>query len=238
MEQPEAPNSGPSSTRPPISNPPDPGPAPTHHGLDANLLDVGIESSVRVTGLACGIEREGSGFGVGDGDLVATIAHLVIGMSEPWVELTDGRKLAAEIVAFDPGNDLSLLRVPGASLAPLQLVRTVPDGTVGALLAWEDVATPDPTPFRIDRPITVRTEAVASTDRVERPSWLLAADVEAGDSGAALLVAVDDGVAVAGVVWSASRRGNVDVAYATRASELQNLIDSSDLEAPVTIPDC
>lgn len=229
----------PAPTRPPLDDPPDPGPPPDGHGLAAEGLQAAVESSVRVTGAACrGIVREGSGFAVGDGDLVATIAHLMVGMREPVVELADGRKLAAVPVAVDAVNDLAVLRARGAGLAPLPLTEAVPDGTVGALLAWEDEAMPDPTPFRIDRPVTVRTDAVAGDERVERPSWLLAAAVEVGDSGAALVAEVDGRTAALGVVWSASRRGGVDVAYATRSGALQELLDSSDLDEPVEVPEC
>ena len=198
-----------------------------------------MESSVRVVGPACrGIVREGSGFAVADGDLVVTIAHLMVGMQEPTVELADGRKLVAVPVAFDPVNDLAVLRVVGAGLQPLPLSEAVPDGTIGAVLAWEDEGVPDPTPFRIDRPVRVRTDIVAGEDRIERPSWLLAAQTEMGDSGAALVAEVDGRITVVGVAWGASRRGGGGVAYATRASALEGLLASSDMAEPVTIPDC
>ena len=233
------PDTPPASTRPPLSDPPDPGPAPEDHGLAPTELSAAVESSVRVSGAACrGIVREGSGFAVRDGDLIATIAHLMVGMAKPTVELADGRELAAVPVAVDTVNDLAVLRVPGAGLSPLPLTDAVPDGTVGAVLAWEEEATPDPTPFRIDRPVTVRTDAVVGDERIERPSWLLAADVEVGDSGAALVAAVDGRRVALGVVWSASRRGGVDVAYATRAGALEELLDSADLQEPADVPEC
>ena len=230
---------GPISTRPPLDDPPDPGPVPTSHGLTAVELAAAVESSVRVAGPACrGIVREGSGFGVSDGDLVVTIAHLMIGMEEPEVELADGRMLAAVLVAFDPANDLAVLRVPGAGLRPLPLSEAVPDGTIGAVLAWEEEGVSDPTPFRIDRPVTVRTEIVGGDERIERPSWLLAADTEVGDSGAALVSEVDGRITAVGVAWGASRRGGGGVAYATRSGALERLLASSDLDEPAELPGC
>ena len=226
-------------TRLPLDDPPDPGPVPDDHGLSEADLAAAVESSVRVAAPACrGIVREGSGFGVRDGDLIVTNAHLMIGMTEPEVELFDGRKLAAVPVAFDPVNDLAVLRADGAGLAPLPLSDAVPDGTIGAVLAWEAEGSPDPTPFRIDRPVTVRTETVNGDERIERPSWLLAADTEVGDSGAALVVTVDGRLAAVGVAWGASRRGGGGVAYATRAGALAALLASSDLDEPVAVPDC
>lgn len=225
--------------RPPLEDPPDPGPVPASHGLGAAELAAAVESSVRVAGPACnGIVREGSGFAVGDGDLVVTIAHLMIGMAEPTVELADGRVLDAVLVAFDPVNDLSVLRVDGAGLRPLPLSENVPDGTLGAVLAWEAEGEPDPTPFRIDRPVTVRTEIVDGDERIERPSWLLAADTEVGDSGSGMAVDIDGRVTVVGVTWGASRRGGGGVAYATRAVAVEALLASADLTEPIAVPDC
>ena len=234
-----APDPASTSTRPPLDDPPDPGPVPDDHGLTGADLATAVASSVRVAAPACrGIVREGSGFGVGDGDLVVTIAHLVVGMEEPEVELADGRKLAGVTVAFDPDNDLAVLRVPGAGLRPLPLSEAAPDGTRGALLAWEAEGAPDPTPFRIDRPVTVRTEPVGGGDRIERPSWLLAADTEVGDSGAALVAELDGRITAVGVAWGASRRGGGGVAYATRSGAVETLLDSSDLFQPAVLPEC
>ena len=212
---------------------------PDDHGLSGAELAAAVESSVRVYGPACrGIVREGSGFAVVDGDLVVTIAHLMIGMHEPTVELHDGRELGAVLVAFDPVNDLAVLRVQGAGLRPLPLSEAVPDGTVGAVLAWEAAGEPDPTPFRIDRPVTVRTEIVNGDERIERQSWLLAAQTEVGDSGAALAAEVDGRLTAVGVAWGASRRGGGGVAYATRSGPLTVLLSVSDLDKPVEVPGC
>ena len=235
---PEDRSPGSTSTRPPLDDPPDPGPVPTDHGFSAADLATAVESSVRILGLSCNILREGSGFAVRDGDLVVTNAHLLRGMHEPEVELADGRVLPATAVAFDAVNDLAVLRVPGAGLRPLPLSENVPDGTVGAVLAWEAEGSPDPTPFRIDRPVTVLTDIVGGDERIERPSWLLAADAEVGDSGAALVAAVEGRTTAVGVAWGASRRGGGGVAYATRAGTLGELLDSSDLDQPVAVPDC
>lgn len=228
-----------SSIRPPLDDPPDPGPVPDGHGFEAAELAAAVESSVRVYGAACrGIVREGSGFAVVDGNLVVTIAHLMVGMHEPTVELHDGRELGAVLVAFDPVNDLAVLRVEGAGLRPLPLSEAVPDGTVGAVLAWETEGEPDPTPFRIDRPITVRTDIVNGDERIERQSWLLAAQTEVGDSGAALVTGVDGEITAVGVAWGASRRGGGGVAYATRSGPLAALLASSDLDQPAGVPGC
>ena len=207
--------------RAPLDNPPDPGPPPDHDGLSDELRAALARSTFHVGGIACGRVSEGSGFAVA-ADLVATTAHTVVGLDEISLSGADGLSATAVPVAFDAINDLALLEVRSAVFEPLPL-GDAPDGTVGALLGWDDESTFDPTPYRIDRPITVRIEAVATGDqaeRVERRSWLLAAEVEPGDSGAAL---VDAEGQVVGIVYAATRRGSA-VGYATRAEALAELI--------------
>ena len=128
-------------------------------GLTANERDDVARSTVRVTGIACGRTTQGSGFAVRR-DLVATNAHVLVGVDTPTVELGDGTSLDGEIVAFNVIDDLALIRVRGADFEPLPL-GPADDGTVGAVFGWEPGPTVDPTPFRIDRPVTVRIEAVA-----------------------------------------------------------------------------
>jgi len=217
--------------RPPLDSPPDPGPVPVDDGLDPELRDRVIASTARVAGIACGRTSEGSGFAIAD-DLLVTNAHVIVGVTEIVVDLVDGRSISARPVAFDADADLAVLRVDTHDLEPLPLGDAA-DGTTGMLVGWEDDPAPDPTPFRIDRPITVRIDAVAGSERVERPSWLLAARVESGDSGAAL---VDADGTVVGVAYATTTR-NADVGYAVRASEVEALV-AAGLSRDVVVPDC
>lgn len=217
--------------RPPLGSPPFAGEVPSSDDLDPDRRDEIAASTVFISGIACGRMSEGSGFAVAD-DLVATNAHVVAGVDEIRVDLLDGRRLPATPVAFDADDDLAILRVDGAELVPLTLGDAA-DGTVGALMAWEGPGEPDPTPFRIDRPITVRIESVGSVERIERPSWLIAADVESGDSGAAL---VDDAGVVVGISYAATTRDE-GVAYAVRASELTELI-AAGIKPTARLPGC
>lgn len=228
---------GPVSTAPepprqPLGDPPDPGPAPSDHGLDDDLLAAVTASTVHVGGIACGRATKGSGFAVAP-DLIATAAHTIVGLGEATVSGTGGLSAQAVPVAFDARSDLALLRVDAPAFVPLPIDSAAADQTVGALMGWEDAETPDPTPFRIDRPLTVRIDAVASGEQVERSSWLLAADVELGDSGAAL---VNGAGAVVGIAYASTRRDS-EVGYATRASELEALI-ALEPEPSLAIPDC
>ena len=186
---------------------------------------------MRVSGIACGRTSEGSGFAVSE-QLLATNAHVVLGLPEPTIETIDGAAVAGRVVAFDAVLDLALIEVDDVAFVPLPL-GTAPDGTVGAVFGWEPGPEVDPTPFRVDRPVTVRIEAVGRTDRIERPSWLLAAEIEAGDSGAAV---VDDAGVVVGVAYATTSRGS-SVAYAVRADALAELVDAG-FNDNLIVPDC
>jgi len=231
-EQAVAPVDPPASARPPIGNPPDPGPAPPHHGLDDDLLAAVTASTVHVGGIACGRSTKGSGFAVA-ADLIATSAHTIVGLDEATISGLEGLSMRGVPVAFDAENDLALLKVDSAVFEPLPLGSAAADDTVGALMAWEDPETPDPTPFRIDRPLTLRIAAVESDEQVERKSWLMAAEVELGDSGAAL---VDADGTVLGVAFASTRRDDA-VGYATRASELEALLAQGP-DPNTAVPDC
>ena len=80
-----------------------------------------LTSVVRVTGVACGLGVEGSGWIVRPG-VVITNAHVVAGIERPQVDRRDGEAFASTVVAFDPGNDLAVLRVPGLPGRPLPMV--------------------------------------------------------------------------------------------------------------------
>src|SRR5262249_21369133 len=87
----------------------------------------------RVTGIACGLGVEGSGW-VAQPGLVVTNAHVVAGISKPRVDAPDGTSFVSSVVAFDATNDLAVLRVQGLHLPALALAapeRSTPIALVG-----------------------------------------------------------------------------------------------------------
>jgi S1-C subfamily serine protease len=94
------------------------------------------KSVVRVTGIACGLGVEGSGW-VAKPELVVTNAHVVAGVSRPRVDAPSGAAFASTVVLFDPGNDLAVLSVPGLGARPLPLAD--PDrGTAVAIVGYPE----------------------------------------------------------------------------------------------------
>ena len=112
---------------PAIVAPPDKGLA-----IDPDVVRAS-KSVVRVTGIACGLGVEGSGW-VAQRGLVVTNAHVVAGISKPRVDTQTGRAFVSTVVAFDVTNDLAVLRVPGLGATPLVLAppeRSTPVALVG-----------------------------------------------------------------------------------------------------------
>ena len=82
-------------------------------------------SVFRVTGTACGLGIEGSGW-VAAPNLVVTNAHVVAGMKDARVDHGDGEYHDATVVAFDPRDDVAVLRVAGLGSRPLRAGRPGP----------------------------------------------------------------------------------------------------------------
>ena len=76
------------------------------------------KSVVRVSGIACGLGVEGSGWIVRRG-LVVTNAHVVAGVESPRVDRGDGSWRTSTVVGFDERNDLAVLRVTGLGGRPV-----------------------------------------------------------------------------------------------------------------------
>lgn len=93
-------------------------------------------SVVRVTGVACGFGVEGSGWVPSPG-LVVTNAHVVAGERHTSVQ-PDGRGpgLAAEVVVFNPHDDIAVLRVASLDAPALPLASGPAAGVPGAILGY------------------------------------------------------------------------------------------------------
>jgi S1-C subfamily serine protease len=117
------------------------GPVPRVAPPDPALLNsAGVRlaspSVFRITGTACGLGIEGSGW-VAAHDLIVTNAHVVAGMKDARVDRNDGDSHDADVVAFDPRNDIAVLRVTGLGAPPLRLVDPV-KGQAVAILGYPE----------------------------------------------------------------------------------------------------
>ena len=168
------------------------GPLPTVPAPPAAIAhDPGVRvasrSVVRVLGTACGLAIEGSGWVVAPG-LVITNAHVVAGEHDTTVEV-GGREpeMSAYAIAFDPTDDLAVLRVPGLSLPALTLVATPPAGRAGAVLGYPENGPFAAQPGRIGTTQRIVTDDAYGRGPVSRLLTPLRGLVRPGNSGGPLV---------------------------------------------------
>ncbi|MGH3134924.1 MAG: MarP family serine protease [Gaiellaceae bacterium] len=156
--------------------------APPEKGLakDPDVVRAS-KSVVRVTGIACGLGVEGSGWVAARG-LVVTNAHVVAGIAEPRVDTAEGRAFAAAVVAFDVTNDLAVLRVPGLGASPLS--PTPPERGAGvALVGYPRNGPLTRTPGRLGGTADVLSQDAYGRGPVKRQITTIRGLVEPGSSG-------------------------------------------------------
>ena len=155
--------------------PPDPG----------LLRSAGVEAArasvLRVTGSACGLGVEGSGW-VAAPNLVVTNAHVVAGMKDAQVDRGDGDFRDAQVVAFDARDDVAVLRVEGLKAPPLALVDPV-EGQAVAILGYPENGPFTATPGRIGQTGVVLTDDAYGRGPVRRRVTTLRGLVRHGNSG-------------------------------------------------------
>jgi S1-C subfamily serine protease len=163
-----------------------PGPEPRVEPPDPALLRSAAvraarESVLRITGSACGLGVSGSGW-VAAPEIVVTNAHVVAGMDDVRVDRRDGAYRDAVVVAFDPRDDVAILRVSGLRARPLQAVEPVA-GRAVAILGYPENGAFTATPGRIGQTSVVLTEDAYGRGPVRRMITTLRGDVRRGNSG-------------------------------------------------------
>lgn len=159
-------------------------------------------SVVRIVGTACGLGVEGSGWVAAPGTVV-TAAHVVAGEHDTAVQpFGSSEGLAAHAFAFDPRNDVAVLRVAGLRARALPLVDPRP-GRAVAVLGYPEDGPFDAVPARIGSTIFALMTDAYGRGPVPRTVTTLRGTVRHGDSGGP---AVDANGAVETTVF-ASRVG-------------------------------
>ena len=156
--------------------------APPEKGLakDPDVVRAS-KSVVRVTGIACGLGVEGSGWVVRRG-LVVTNAHVIAGIERPRVDTAGGRAFAATVVAFDVTNDIAVLRVRGLGARPLPAAG--PERGVPVALAGYPRNGPlTRTPARLGGTAQVLSRDAYGRGPVRRQVTAIRGVVEPGSSG-------------------------------------------------------
>jgi S1-C subfamily serine protease len=139
------------------------------------------KSVVRVRGIACGLGVEGSGW-IASRGLVVTNAHVVAGISQPRVDTAEDRAFVSTVVAFDPTNDLAVLRVPGLGAVALPLV-SPERGTPVALVGYPQNGPLTRTPGRLGGTAAVLSRDAYGRGPVRREMTTIRGAVQPGSSG-------------------------------------------------------
>jgi len=168
---------------------------PTRGILAARAVRDAGASVVRVLGTACGFGVEGSGWVAAPG-YVVTNAHVVAGENDTVVEVHGASPdLSAELVAFDPHDDIAVLRVPGLQPAPLPIASSTPVGAAVGILGYPEDGPFVIEPGRVGQTQPTRTEDAYGDGPVTRSITSLRGLVRPGNSGGPLVDASGDVVA-------------------------------------------
>jgi len=156
--------------------------APPEKGLakDPDVVRAS-RSVVRVTGIACGLGVEGSGWVVRRG-LVVTNAHVIAGIDRPRIDTVGGRAFASTVVAFDVTNDIAVLRVRGLGARPLP-VANPERGVALALAGYPRNGPLTRTPARLGGTAQVLSRDAYGRGPVRRQVTAIRGVVEPGSSG-------------------------------------------------------
>ena len=168
-------------------------------------------SVVKVLGNACGLGVEGSGWVAGHG-LVVTNAHVVAGQTDTHV-LPRGREpaLPARAVAFDPRDDVAVLRVPDLTAPALALARSPSAGTAAAILGFPGNGPFDVRAGRLGQTREVITQDAYGRGPVRRRITSLRGAVRSGNSGGPMVDARGEVVTTVFAATTSGPRGGFGV---------------------------
>lgn len=140
-------------------------------------------SVVRVLGTACGLAIEGSGWVAAPGEVI-TNAHVVAGEEDTTIQVGgQAPNLVAVPVAFDPRDDVAVLRVTGLHEPALSMASDSSEGTSGAILGYPENGPFDVQPGRIGRTQQVISQNAYGEGPVLRLLTPLRGLVRPGNSG-------------------------------------------------------
>lgn len=194
-------------------------------GIGADLqqvIDRSKDSVVKFEGVGCGGIVEGTGFVISN-DLIITNAHVVAGVSQPYVRDSNGQH-TARAVWFDPELDFAIVRADNLAGAPLLIHDDiVPAGTRGVILGYPGGGNLTAGGAEVADHFTARGYDIYSRDTSLRQVYSLAAKVIPGNSGGPVFAA--DGTVI-GVIFAQSTTHN-NVGYALSIPQLSAAINQA-----------
>jgi len=162
--------------------------------------EAALAATVGVEAVGCEPTTErGTGILLRDG-MVLTAAHIIAGTDAISVVFED-ETLPAQVVAFDPEQDLAVVRVnttrPGLAIGEIN------PGEPAWVMGFDHSNdAPVPKPVQVLRHLAVTTSDIYLEGSFERPVLELGGKLIIGDSGAAL---VSESGEVGGIIYATSR---------------------------------
>jgi S1-C subfamily serine protease len=172
---------------PSVSGPAADVPAPTRGIVAAPGVRAARSGVVRVFGTACGLGVEGSGWSPLP-SIVVTNAHVVAGESDTAIQVDGtGPGKPAQVLGFDPHDDVAVLHVGGLSVPTLRLASGAHARASAAILGYPLDGAFNAQPARVGQTSTVSTENAYGEGHVLRTITALRGRVRPGNSGGPLV---------------------------------------------------
>jgi S1-C subfamily serine protease len=194
---------------------------PSGSALQA-AVDRDQASVVKVEGQGCGGVVEGSGFVVSSNE-IATNAHVVAGITQPYVQDSNGTHKGT-VVWFDPDLDLAILRVSGLAGQKLPIdTDKIASGTAAAVLGYPGGGPFTAATAAVLDEFTATGRNIYGSGNTNRDVYEIQATVIPGNSGGPLVGR--DG-SVIGVVFAQSTTYQ-HVGYALTTKQVSTAINQS-----------
>lgn len=202
-------------------------PRPTASIANKAGVKAAAASVVKILGSACGLGVEGSGW-VAAPELVVTNAHVVAGQHDTRVLLRGKQPgLDAHAVAFDPKNDVAILKVPGLHAPALKIDADPKSGTSAAILGFPGNGPYDIRAGRIGSTREVITQDAYGQGPVRRSITSLRGAVRSGNSGGPMVDAEGEVVTTVFAATTSGPRGGFGVPNAIAADALDRAESSN-----------
>lgn len=161
-----------------------------------------------------------------DDDLVATVAHSLVGAKRVTVRSVDQRDIGATVVYLDADRDIALLRIDEPSARVAVLGPPAESGARVTIASFAEETGPT------DKAAVIVDLVEATLDgRGRRAAIELDAAIEPGDSGAPVL---DDRNRMVGMVFATAR--DEPTGWAVAALEIESALEELDRSGPGEIP--
>ncbi len=206
---------------------------------DASLVSLPVvaeaaRSVVKIRTVAPACEKILEGSVVIAPNRVMTNAHVVAGGDSISISI-DGEERAANVVSYNPDEDISILDVPGLQAPPLAFAEGVaPTGGDALIMGYPGGSSFAATPARIREVIELDGPDIYRTTSVTREVYAIRGTVRQGDSGGPL---IDLNGRVLGIAFGAAV-DDPETSFVLTAKQVSPLAGSVDGSQPVATGDC